>query len=531
MSARPGGTQGQIARSAGHALDRKHCRHLPRYSLDFERNVRHLGALEAGTQRAESTRSPLRLRLVLTALLTLELLSTAPPAYADDDAAPAQEQQGKPSDEAKAKPPDEAKAKPSDEARPSTQLDPAQRGDPGSFRGRKNYATAGETLSWIPRILFFPVYLVTEYLIRQPSVMGTTWVDRNHVIPILNDVFNPTPDIHWQPRFTLDLGTFAAFGAEGSWNNFLVRGHEISGYAETSGVDAFQARVRDSWKVGPMKLGAYGHYLTRDDMAFYGFGPDSSASNETYFSQTTAEAFAFAAFDYRTNVHAELGGGFRDETSGSGLVPSINSRFWPQLIPGLGADLGLAMATLDVTLDSRMVADQAGGIRLLANGTYARDVRDSERSFVSASVDVQGAIEVSRPDRVLILRGYAVDTCPLGSEPVPFMEQPMLGWFHHFGFRWGRFRDEAAVMAELRYRYPIAYFVDMQWVASVGNVFSRTFDDFDFKKLTTSIGVGLRTRRTGRTPLEIIFALGTTRFDEAFSIQSARVYFSTTEAL
>jgi len=29
-------------------------------------------------------------------------------------------------------------------------------------------ATAGEVVLWIPRVVFFPIYLVTEYLLRAP---------------------------------------------------------------------------------------------------------------------------------------------------------------------------------------------------------------------------------------------------------------------------------------------------------------------------------------------------------------------------
>ena len=124
-----------------------------------------------------------------------------------------------------------------------------------------------------------------------------------------------------------------------------------------------------------------------------------------------------------------------------------------------------------------------------------------------------------------------MDTVPLGELPVPFAEQAMLGWNNHFGFQWGRFRDEAAILTELRYRYPIAYFVDMQWGVSVGNVFAKDFSDFDAKALTTSITVGFRTRRTGRTPLRVLLGVGTTRFDQAFEIQSVRLYVSNAEDL
>ncbi len=421
--------------------------------------------------------------------------------------------------------------RPNVEADAETHLRADQRKDPASYRGRTNYGTADEALSWIPRVVFFPFYLVSEFVLRRPVVALADFIDRHHIVPILNDIFNPTPDIYWSPTLLLDLGNFVAVGVEGRWRNFLVRGHEISGSAETGGLDGWRLRLRDAWHVGPATLGARGTYYTRQDRTFYGLGPDSKESDLTYYSETYAEALAFTSIDYRNNFHAELSGGFRDEITGSGYQPSINGRFYPDVIPGLNQELGLVVGMLDLRADSRLVADQSGGFRVLANATLAHDVHDAERTFVRGTIDAEGAIEVSKPDRLLTLRGYLVDSAPLGKEPVPFTELAMLGWANHFGFRWGRFRDESAVMAEVRYRYPIAYFIDAQWIASVGNVFSRTFEDFAPQKLTTSLGFGLRTRRTGRTPLELVIALGTTRFDEPFAIQSVRVYLSTTEGL
>ncbi len=79
--------------------------------------------------------------------------------------------------------------------------------------------------------------------------------------------------------------------------------------------------------------------------------------------------------------------------------------------------------------------------------------------------------------------------------------------------------------------YPIAYYVDAQWTASVGNVFSRHLGDFRPSALTASFGFGLRTRRTGMTPLQITFAMGTTRFDEPFGLGNVRFFIGNTDGL
>jgi hypothetical protein len=133
---------------------------------------------------------------------------------------------------------------------------------------------------------------------------------------------------------------------------------------------------------------------------------------------------------------------------------------------------------------------------------------------------------------VLATRVYVAETASLGGGAVPFLHLATLGWNNHQGFVLGRFRGEAAFLAEVRYRYPVAFFFDVQWIASVGNVFARDFSDFSAGALTGSFGVGLRTRRTGDDPLEVTVAIGTSRFDApGFGIDSVRLYLSTTRGL
>src|SRR5262245_7454177 len=92
-------------------------------------------------------------RLVARALLALGALCSAPAARADSPAARAEE------------------------PRPAgTSLDREQRREPAQYRGRRNYATVGETLVWIPRAALFPLFLVTELGVRRPIYAGAEWI-------------------------------------------------------------------------------------------------------------------------------------------------------------------------------------------------------------------------------------------------------------------------------------------------------------------------------------------------------------------
>jgi hypothetical protein len=409
-------------------------------------------------------------------------------------------------------------------------LEPAQRTDPAQYRGKPRETSAPEGLLWIPRALLMPLFAAAEFGVRRPIYTAAEWTDRHHVVPILERVFKPTPYFSWNPIVSLDLNVGVSFGAKAKWRDVGVAGHDLKGSAESGGEHNWRFTLRDQWAIGQhVYLGARGDLSNLPNRPFFGFGP-KSPNVQTSFSLARYEGFLFEGLQIDNHFRVELAQGYRLEQTAGGLAPSIETRFSPETIPGFGR-IQLLLATLDFRIDSRRILDQSGGVRLAGNVTYGQDTEVSERSFVSASLDFEAATEISHPDRVLAARAYAMETIALGSEPVPFTHQAMLGWQNHVGFVWGRFRGESAVLAELQYRYPIAYYMDAQWTASAGNVFGERFEGIALGSLTGSIGVGLRTRRIGLTPIEVTFALGTSRFDQPFALDAVRVYFGTTEGL
>ena len=407
---------------------------------------------------------------------------------------------------------------------------PAWADDPGAVRGRENETTTAEALAWIPRVILSPLSFVSEYIVREPADAVADWMSRDHVVEFVDQVIlHPKPNIAWYPIVELDVGVLAAAGATVTFKDLFTTGHTLKLLSVLGGPDYWRGNVRDAWKVGKVELALDGSGFTRSNVTFNGFGPETSP-NGAYFRQTHVQGFGSTAFEPSHHLRVAASAGFRADWTGPGASPSVEQEVRTSTIPGWG-ETDLAMAMLDLRLDSRPDRDTPSGARLVSNVTYGHDVADAQRKFVLGTVDAQAAVEISKPFRVLTVRGYLADSAPLGSEPVPFLEQPTLGGTTHFGFFWNRFRDESAVMLELRYRYPVGYFVDMEWIASVGNVFARDFSDFDVKELTGSFSVGFRTRRTGLIPFQMLFGVGTNRFDEAFGVQSIRFYLSTTEDL
>lgn len=485
-------------------------------------------ALTAPTKRSTSVRllcviAVPALLLVSTPAARAQADAVAPPTEGDADV-------GAPSTDADA-----------DAAAPSTDADhveatvghadavPSERRDAEFYRGRSREPTAEEVLLWIPRIVLFPIHLVTEYVLRIPVIALLAWAEQNHLFALFERIFNPTPDFSWSPTVSLEAGVFALPGLQARWRNMGVAGHELRIAGTFAGDDFWSLALRDRWTFDSVYLGARGGYTTRPDRAFYGLGPDSP-NTRANFSETRTEAVGFFGVTHQNYVRIELSGAWSREAVGQGMSPSVETRADAPAAPGFGP-FDLALVGLDVRLDTRRELEENGGLRLRAGATYGLDPGTGAYQFVTVDVDVEAAAEVSHPDRVLAARVHVGETAPLGGGTVPFLHLATLGWNNHQGFVLGRFRGEAAFLVEVRYRYPIHYFVDLQWTASVGNVFARDFSDFSAGALTGSFGIGLRTRRTGSDPIEATLAIGTTQFDSNLSIESVRLYLSTSEGL
>ena len=401
--------------------------------------------------------------------------------------------------------------------------------DPAYYRGRRNPTPPEETLAWIPRVLFAPVTLVTEFVIRRPLAAFFEWAVRNHIFDGIDELLHPHPDVTWGPTLSFEANVLALPGIRGEWRNALFPGHEVEASFAMAATDFWAASVRDEWHFGPVFFGARGGNTTRPERPFYGLGP-ASGDRRAYYSLSQVEAYGYLGLAHEMHAKAQLSFGYSREETGPGITPSVQTILPLNDIPGFGLyELGIGM--FDLTLDTRNQLEDNGGVRFVGNTTFGYDARNPSGSFMTVELDLEAGVEVSYPDRVLVGRVYAMNTLPFGDAPIPLHRLAWLGFDRHRGFVRGRFRGEAAILVEARYRYPVNYYADLQWIASVGNVFARDGSDFDLGALTGTLAVGIRTRRTGMAPLDVSIGLGTSRFDAGFSVESVRVLFESTNGL
>ncbi|MEO7327244.1 MAG: hypothetical protein ABI193_01610, partial [Minicystis sp.] len=162
-----------------------------------------------------------------------------------------------------------AAATPEDESPPKRAL-PAYDGRPAVG------TTAGDVLLGIPRALLFPVYVVTEYVLRRPLGALTRAAERGHWIETLTDAFTfgPNHNIGIVPTGLIDTGFRPSIGVYGFYDDFLFAKNQLRLHASFGGVDWLRLTVADRIPMGGQsKLTLRVETAHRPDFVFYGLGP------------------------------------------------------------------------------------------------------------------------------------------------------------------------------------------------------------------------------------------------------------------
>jgi hypothetical protein len=403
---------------------------------------------------------------------------------------------------------------------------PDPRRDPLYFRGRVRPPDPMDSLLLVPRVLLYPLHVITEYGVRIPLRALVTFGERHGLFTYLLGLLEPASNFSLIPTFHLYSGFIPSFGLQFQWSNFLVPGNNLRLAGSTGGSEVWDVSASDRIALGPYRVGIAGRYFTRPDMPFYGIGPQTSEDNLTHFTLSRGEVFGRVGFKPTALSAVNLFVGYRHDETGPGNRPSIQTRFpHPALtVPGFGP-LSLAMMHADLAIDSRPSWNVTHGVRFTAHGVLAIDTQNAERAFVVGDAELQVGVEIFRRFRVLTASVWVANSAQLGREQVPFTYLPYIGLEHMPGFRRGRYIDRSAFVAELAYHHPIWDHLDAYWVANVGNVFGPNWQGFNAELFAGSLGFGLRTARINNVPaIDLILAVGTHRFDQPFGIEGFQVY-------
>jgi hypothetical protein len=419
--------------------------------------------------------------------------------------------------------------------------DPPRRELP-DYQGRPSPgATPGEVLLWIPRIIFSPIYFVTEFLIRRPLGFLISAAERANVPAALYDFFAFGPDhkIGFAPLVFVDFGFKPSVGIYGFWDDAFFKGNDLRVHASTFGADWLAASLTDRigfW--GKKSLTFAGLAVTRPDHVYYGLGPNTLESSQSRYGEDQYDASATLDVPLwrSSRIQTSLGvRGARFRNGHYGEDPTVSHQVatgvFPALPPGFLSGYTAQMSRVLVALDTRRpYPEQGSGIRLEARGLLASDLTPSPAfGWTRVDAGAAGYVDLNGHRRVVSLAVEASIADPIGSGQIPFTElvtlggdnAPMPGLFP------GRLVDRSAAVAELRYRWPIGPFLSGSLQAAVGNVFGVHLEDFDPKLLRFSGALGLESDVSPDNAIHFLIGFGTETFDHGGQIDSFRLAFGT----
>jgi hypothetical protein len=451
---------------------------------------------------------------------------------------------------------------PSKAERPARPIDARAKRETPDYDGRGEEATtAADTLLWVPRIVFAPLYFTSEYLVRRPLGWVVSRAEQARVPQKLEYVFTfgrKEQDIGLIPSWLIDFKKTSSAGAYFFWDDFLLDGNYLRARAATGGKRWILLSLADRVEWGDRhELSFRGEYGSRPDHTFHGLGPTSDDGDEAWFALRRVEVGARYSGELLQSSRLEASTTWRnvefDATRGDErptLRAAIEAGRYPAP-PGLAAGYGVLISGLELTLDSRdplpkapepasdWVSPPETGVRLQLRGKQGSDVRaprqredgtTGRNHWVEYGVSASAFFEAPGKRRVLGLSFIADFVDPLGARAsVPFTEQASLGGARPMrGFQEGRLVDRSALVVLAEYRWPVWVWVDGVLHYAAGNVFGRQLDAFRAPLLRQSFGLGLRANSSRDHALEALIAFGTRTFEAGGGIENVRAVLGAT---
>ncbi len=231
-------------------------------------------------------------------------------------------------------------------------------------------------------------------------------------------------------------------------------------------------------------------------LRYYGPGAGSNRGDKTnYRREDTAFTGALAWRPHRV-LRAGWSGGANLVNIGRGRItdsPSIETRFNPAAIPGLGRQSHYLLAGPFASFDTRDWPDDPHrGTLLDASYMSYWDYDHGLYSFRRLAVQAEHYVPVLNQTRVFAFRARTQMSFTSGRQAVPFFLQPTLGGPDDVrGFDRYRFHDNNALVLNAEYRWEVSPVLDVALFADAGNVFRRP-GLIGFRNMEEAGGIGFR---------------------------------------
>lgn len=396
----------------------------------------------------------------------------------------------------------------------------------------------GYAALWVPRSLFFPFYLVSEYVVRRPLGALVSAAERARLPQALYGFFMLSDDhkVGWVPTFFVDFGFKPSIGVYFFWNDAVVKDNDVSVHAATWGKDWLLGSISDRWQSSVNEAWTFrASALRRPDFRYYGEGPSTTENQLSRYGATRIEASVTYSRNFGEMSQLQLGTGYRslvfhqpDEGMLSVSTAVEQGRFAAPAALDSGYRAGFSRVLL--RLDSRKKRPHPQtGVRLDLDAEQGSAPDTPARGWLRYGAIAGGFLDLDRHARVLSLSMAAQMAEPLASGAVPFTELVQLGGAELMrGFLPGRLFGRSALVSTLSYRWPVWIWLDGTIQLSVGNVYGPQFSDFSPSQLRFSGAMGVQTSVRSENPVEILLGFGTETFERGAQINTLRLAFGTT---
>lgn len=401
------------------------------------------------------------------------------------------------------------------------------------YDGREQHTTTGEVALWVPRVLFFPLYVVSEYVIRRPLGFAITATERYRVPTLLYDffTFGPEHQAGIVPIALVDLGFRPHVGLYGFWNGAGVKMNDVRLAVSYGGSDWLSFGLTDRWHLSKyFELGVAGNFVKRPDYSFYGIGRDTREDARSRYGANTANARLVLRV-HAVSSYLETSAGYRHVSffeGGFGGDPTLEGSSKQGLFAlpdGYAGGYEAPVIGATGVLDSRAKqARSQTGARI--EGTLEEGA-DLSRSHGAGWIRYGGTAgvfwDVADTGRVFSLSVSTELVDALRSRHVPFTELSTLGGAAEMpGFRAGRLRDRSSAEATLRYMWPIWVWLNGSMQASVGNVFDKHLRNFSVNDSRFSGALGIETSSSRDSVFQALIGFGTETFDSGAHLNALR---------
>lgn len=397
--------------------------------------------------------------------------------------------------------------------------------------------SVGESLLWVPRVVFFPVYVVTEFVIRRPVGWVMTIAERDQWPALFIDLFTFGPErkVGVVPTAFIDFNFRPSIGVYVFANDAWVEGHDIRAQFGFGGLSWWLVALSDRWALSDdLRLDLGFRFSLRPDNVFHGLGPSSLFDDRSrYQSQNVRGSvglrqnlFGLGELWLESSIE-EVSFNLTDTAFSDddpSLAEAIALGFY-EAPPGTDGYF-VIRGRADAAIDSRRDIRKNGtGVGVRVVGTYSADIDSRQRrEWFILGGGAAGHLDLGH-NRILSLGGYAANVFQTGSDPVPFTELPTSGNAALIlgAFLPGRLTGSSIVGAAAEYRYDIWALIDGRAFFSVGNVFGPDFDEFSADLLRMSYGLGFASVGDPDASFNFLLAFGHETFEQGSGLDSVRL--------